>query len=298
VVPIGEGPRSEQSREEAYSRDNMTWSAIAEKAFDPYDLRARLFPALLVLTPAIVYLGSTYGAQHPTLALMASIAAACGGPYALASVVRTWGQRAQERLYRRWGALPTTMLLRHRDARLPPPTKRVYHRLIQDKLGIDLPGQAQESADPTAADLAYDAAANALRPLTNDRSKFPCVFKELVAYGFNRNAYGARWAGAAVCILVALAVLFGAGALSMDEPYWNAMRLATLDIASGCTLGVAALLLLMWLFHFTARTVEQAGFGYARRLLETLDAIPSRSNAPAATKRGRASPQPKLDEKK
>jgi hypothetical protein len=275
----------------------MTWSAIAEKAFDPYDLRARLFPALLVLAPGIVYVGTAYGAQHPTMALLVSIAAACGGPYALASIVRTWGQRAQDRLYRRWGALPTTMLLRHRDERLPTPTKRVYHRLIQDKLGVALPGEAQEAADPAAADQAYAAAGDALRPLTNDRSRFPFVFKELVAYGFNRNAYGARWAGALVCVLAIVAALFRAGALALDEPYWNARALSTMDTAGGWTLGVAALMLLLWLFHFRATTVEQAGFSYARRLLETLDAVASRSSPSAAAKRSRAGTQPGEEKK-
>ena len=112
--------------------------------------------------------------------------------------MRTWGQRAQDRLFRQWGGQPTTLSLRHRHDHLPPLTKERYRELAALRLGIALPTDKEEEEDPAKADQACVAASDALRPLTNDQRAFPFVFKELVAYGFNRNAHGSRWVGLAV----------------------------------------------------------------------------------------------------
>ena len=99
---------------------------------------------------------------------------------------------AHQKQLLRLGGQPSTILLRHRDTTLPTLTKRHYHELAATRLGIAMPSVEEELKDPAHADLAYVAAADALRPQTNDRRAFPFVFRELVAYGFNRNAHGAR----------------------------------------------------------------------------------------------------------
>jgi hypothetical protein len=251
----------------------MDWATTFAKLLDPYDLRARLFPGLLLLLPAIAFLVLIYGRKNPALVALSSVLAACGGPYLLASFVRTWGQRAQVTLYRTWGAQPASILLRHRDSRLPSQTKLRYHTLAQQKLGVAMPTNADEAKDPNGADQAYAAAADALRPRTADQKKFPFVFKELVAYGFNRNAYGSRWVGVAICVATLIATLLHAGALTVANPPLDLATLKSLDIAHALTLVIAFVLILIWLLHFTSRTVEQAGFSYALRLWETLEKI-------------------------
>lgn len=164
----------------------MQWATVFAKLLDPYDLKARLFPGLLVLLPAIVYLVLLYGSRHPLVVALSTVLATCGGPYLLASFVRTWGQRAQSRLNTKWGGQPSTIMMRHKDSRLPQQTKQRYHSLVTSKLGIAMPTAEDEQSDPQKADQAYVAAADALRPRTNDPKKFPLVFKELVAYGYNR----------------------------------------------------------------------------------------------------------------
>jgi hypothetical protein len=251
----------------------MQWTAVFSKLLDPYDLKARLFPGLLVLMPVIAFIALNWGSKHPVTTALASIMLACGGPYALASAVRTWGQRAQARLYARWGSQPSTLLLRHRNVRLAKQTKALYHELSRTKLQVHVPTEAEEAADPVAADGAYEAVANALRPLTNDKGKFPFIFKELVQYGFNRNAYGVRWVGAFTSVAAALVALLRAGVLAVREPYVNLQAFATIDFAEGLTLALSAVLLLVWLFHFTPKTVEQSGYSYALRLYEALNRV-------------------------
>ncbi|HQC97325.1 MAG TPA: hypothetical protein PK306_16610 [Aquabacterium sp.] len=253
----------------------VDWSSAINKLLDPYDIKARLFPGLLVLFPAILYLALIYGAKNPVVAGLSAVLMACGGPYLLSSFVRTWGQHAQERLYRQWGAQPSTILMRHRDGTLPGPTKQRYRELVASRLGLELPGQGEEQRDPTAADMAYAAAADALRPLTNDHKAFPFVFKELVAYGFNRNAHGSRWLGVGVALATVLVTLIQGSALSLQQPF---LALGALDNAHIVVLLSAFVMVVLWSAHFTGSTVKLAGISYAKRLWEALDQLPKKSH--------------------
>lgn len=86
----------------------MQWGSAVAKLLDPYDMKARLLPGLLVLLPAIVFLALLYGPKNPAPATLLSVISACGGPYLLASFIRTRGQNAQEGLYKKWGAQPSS----------------------------------------------------------------------------------------------------------------------------------------------------------------------------------------------
>ena len=251
----------------------MNWAALIGKLLDPYDVKARLFPGLLVLLPAILFLALLYGTRSPIVVGLGTVLAACGGPYLLASFVRTWGLRAQDRLVRGWGGLPSTLMLRHRDTTLPQRTKLHYHELASTRLSVNMPSEEDEQRDPAKADQAYAAAADALRPLTNDRKQFPFVFKELVAYGFNRNAHGSRWIGLAVALTSAVATLLHAGALRVDQPYWAPGVLDNVHIVLLVASGAVAAL---WCAHFTGDTVKLSGFAYAKRLWEALDQLPKK----------------------
>jgi hypothetical protein len=248
----------------------MNWPAIFSKLLDPYDMKARIFPGLLLLVPVIVFMALVLGPKNPLIVTLSSILATCGGPYLLASFVRTWGQRAQDRLNNKWGGQPSTIMLRHRDSRMTNLTKLQYHQLIEQKLSIKMPTAAEEAADSYGADGAYTSAANALRPLTGDVKKFPFVFKELVAYGFNRNSYGSRWVGVLICLATITATVLHAGFLILVNPYININAQSRMEPVHLIILVIAVAFLGMWLFHFTAKTVEQAGYSYAHRLWESL----------------------------
>ncbi|KQZ35116.1 hypothetical protein [Duganella sp. Root1480D1] len=251
----------------------INWTAIFDKLLDPYEVKARLFPGLLVLLPAILYFVLLHGSKSPVVVSLGTVLATCGGPYLLSNFVRTWGQRVQERLFRDWGGQPSTIMLRHRDSTLSQPTKLKYHALALGTLGIPMPSAQDEESNPDAADQSYAAAADALRPLTNDKKKFPFVFKELVAYGFNRNAYGARWVGLGVCIASAWATLTHANAIRHDSPYLNVTQIGN---AHAVVLLIAFGVALLWSVHFTADTVRISGLSYSRRLWEALEKIPKK----------------------
>ncbi|CPH57176.1 Uncharacterised protein [Burkholderia pseudomallei] len=256
----------------------MAWAQIAEKLLDPYSTRARLAPGLLLLLPVILFLVCTLGPKSPLLTALSSVLMACGGPYALSSFVRTYGQRAQDRLYLAWGGKPTTLILRHSDTRLPLGTKKLYHEHIATKFNLSVPSAEDEARDMAAADNVYLDATNRVIQATRDSKRYPLVFKELVAYGFNRNCYGIRWIGAAVSLAVFSLTLAHIGALPWRD--WPAFsdKLASITTESGLSLLVSAGMLLVWLFHFTGGTVKQSGFTYAERLCEALTKVPRPAN--------------------
>lgn len=252
----------------------MTWQQISEKLLDPYSTRARLAPGLLLLLPVILFLVCTLGPKSPLLTAISSVLVACGGPYALSSFVRTYGQRAQDRLYVLWGGKPTTLILRHSDSRLPPGTKKLYHDHIATKFHLTIPSSDDEARDVAAADDIYLDATNRVIQATRDAKRYPLVFKELVAYGFNRNCYGVRWIGAILSLGIFLLTLAHSGALPWHGWSTTYDKLANLKMESGLSLLASGGMLLVWLFHFTGRTVKQSGFAYAERLCEALTEVP------------------------
>lgn len=261
-----------------------------DKLRDPYESKARLLPALLVLLPVALFFVCTLGAKHPLLASVTTVLTACGGPYALANIARTWGQRAQERLYKKWGGKPSTIILRHSDTRLARPTKEFYHGLIKAKFGLDVPTAEFETLNPAQADEIYHAATDSLIRATRDTKKFPLVFKELTSYGFNRNAYGIRWLGVASSILIAFAMLTQGHVFKILEGHINLADFELLNIGQIFVLVFSVLMLLVWLFHFTASTVKLSGFSYSERLCEALDALPRPSGN---SKSSKAKPAPR-----
>lgn len=254
----------------------MQWQSYVTKFLDPYDIKARLFPGLLVLLPIITFFALLFGPKNPALATLMSIVSVCGGPYLLASFVRTRGQNAQESLYIKWGGQPSTILMRHRGQRLASQTKIRYQQLVTTKLGVVMPSIQEEERDPSAADNSYRAAADALRPLVIDKKKYPFVFKELIAYGFNRNSFGVRWIGAGITLVVIVATFAQAGIFQSTSPWIQENSFSQLKFAHILILLVCIFLLLMWMLHFTAKTVEQAGFSYALRLWESLESVGKR----------------------
>jgi hypothetical protein len=138
-----------------------------------------------------------------------------------------------------------------------------------------MPSAEEELRDSVQADLAYAAAADKLRPQTNDRKEFPFIFKELMAYGFNRNAYGVRWVGFSVAILIVITTLANAEAFALESPYW---RTPELDNAHTIVLVLSLTMAVLWCAHFTGETVRLAGVSYAKRLWEALDRVPQKSS--------------------
>src|SRR3954463_11365781 len=111
------------------------------KLFDEYTLRARIYPGLLAVLPVV----STTLLLWPRSGLntLWPVVVAAGGLFFLANLVRSRGRKLETRLIQEWDGLPTTHLLRHREADNLTQFARRRHRL-EETFGEPLPTPEEE----------------------------------------------------------------------------------------------------------------------------------------------------------
>jgi len=233
---------------------------------DSYSLRARFFPAVIVLVPAV----AAAAAWVPLDSLSWKTFASAGCLAALASLLshlaRDLGKRREPELFARWGGAPTIRFLRHRDTTLPEATRDRYRA----KLGtivpsVALPSSRSEKAKPDAADDVYRSCCDWLREATRDRTRFGLLFEENVGYGFRRNL----WAMKPVGVALSAAALVAAGfriwmSMSSDDPP---------TVESIAAISIGAPLLACWLLRITPNWVKVTSEAYARQLLAACDVL-------------------------
>lgn len=246
---------------------------IFELVKDPYERKARVIPGLLVALPLLVPLLCVYGAKHPVLTGVIGLLGGCGAIYALASVARGRGKMLEETLVKKWGGMPTTIALRHREKFLDSVSKQRYHTAITAKLGIAMPTAEEESADQDKADDIYVGATKRLRELT--RSNKQLLLKENTAYGFHRNMLAMKPVDIVSCILGIIYGLLIAKVLQVVPPHFDPMHFADPGLAAGLTLLISLALLVAWLLYFDQGAVRRLGFVYAERLFECLPSLSS-----------------------
>lgn len=242
-----------------------------EQLKDPYERKARVTPGLLVALPLLTPLVAVYGPKHIALTGVLGMLGSCGAIFALANIARGRGKHLEERLEKKWGGLPTTILLRHRDNFFDRHTKERYHEAIRTKLGIPVPNATEETSEPHAADEAYIAATRRLRELTRGDTKL--LLKENIAYGFHRNMTAMKPTGILSCLLGIAYGLVLAKAFRSTPPFLDAANLIDPGLAGGVTLLISAALLASWLFYFTPAAVWRVGCAYAERLFERLPSV-------------------------
>lgn len=243
-----------------------------EQIKDPYERKARVTPGLFVLLPILIPLICVYGPKHIILTSVVGLLGTSGVIYGLANIVRGRGKALEERLVNKWGGLPTTLALRHRDAFFDSVTKKRYHLDIANKLGIAMPTYEEEAADSQKADDAYMAAARRLRELT--RGDKQLLLKENIAYGFHRNMLAMKAVGLITSSCGFIYGLVIAKALVFKPLTFAAENLADPGLASGLTLAVSLVFVLAWSIYFNEDNVRRIGFVYAERLFEHLSILP------------------------
>lgn len=239
-----------------------------------YTLRARTYPALLVVLPVGVVLFAWVPDGSFLEGGVISLLATGVGTALLAQWGRDAGKRKELELWKSWGGPPTTRLLRFRDTKNP-----VLLRVLRTKLEaitqVKLPSQEEETADPSGADELYEAAVSHLRELTRDRSKFPLVFEENVNYGFRRNLWGRRPVGLSVALLAAAgtwAILVYSASCPPGEA-WVKQVIESPDVADVTrVVGAVAntIAIAIWVWIVTPGWVRIAAEAYAERLLSAV----------------------------
>lgn len=184
----------------------------------------------------------------------------------MAYIARDLGKKAERKMIKRLGGLPTTILMRFSDTRIDPHSKMRYHKILKKKVKeLKIPISIEEENGDS--DYIYDSAINWLRGIANsDKKKYHLVYKELKNYNFWRNLYGIKYIGICIYILIAVreTILMRnfniADIIIKPYPQYIAFIIMT---------GSALLGLIM----INRKIVENKAFDYAKALLEICDKI-------------------------
>jgi hypothetical protein len=232
---------------------------------DAYDLQARHAPFVFSLLPAVLVAMTIIPGLGQTKIVTGSIAflVLAAIPLVGTRMARAAGRARQEALYASWGGIPTTAMLRYRDTRLNPHTKRIFRERLS-RLGpsFPVPDEAEEQRDPEAADLKIGAAMDEIRKRAKVKG-IKAVHRENINYGAARNAYGLKPFGLATCLISAtvLAVTI-------------ALRGGFSPTALELVLGMAILIIACAkIFGCTSNRVRQHGEAYALALYEAIEAV-------------------------
>jgi hypothetical protein len=227
--------------------------------FDMYSLKARVFPAILVIFPLALALGSwAPNVELPKIVLF-GIAGNLALGFFIAELVQTRGVKKQAALWKSWGGPPTTQLLRHRNTEVSRALREDWHRGIEKVIGRPLPSAASESRVPEKADDAYGAAVLQLRDKTRDEAKHPLVFKTNMSYGFRRNLWAMKPAGIFTALLGFAGCFAKIVASNLDK--W------TFEAPSSTASVICLMLLVWWISAVTSSWVKSQAFEYGTRLL-------------------------------
>lgn len=238
---------------------------------DIYNLRSRLFPAVIGIAPAIALAAISISWSEISLPQVIATAAIAVLFLAASDVARRMGKRLEYKMFASTGGRPIMTLLRHGDPALDARTKDRYRDFLAKQLGEAPPSADEEARDPESADAFYDRCGVWLREHTRDKAKFAILFEENMTYGFRRNLYGLRWPG---LVLNALVVAVCAYLLS---PYgiWISATTRTEIFA---VLTIAAIHALYFLLFVTRKSVEEASNQYARQLVLSCEGLSYRDS--------------------
>lgn len=229
------------------------------KLTDPYERKARLYPALLCILPIAVAISVSFPVIYSTLSGLVALVAAFGGLQLLSHLARDRGKKLENRLFNEWGGRPSVSIFRHGDSLIPKPVKLRYHELLSERTGISGPSAESEISNSSNADEIYSAWSYYLRTKTRDSKKYSLLFKENINYGFRRNLMGLRWHCLSSGVLgLGIVVIPNMPSVEFTQIEWSIVVLN-------------ALYILVFLLIVKGAWVKIIAVEYAKRLAEAVD---------------------------
>lgn len=233
------------------------------KYLDPYTLRARLSPAVIAAAPAFAAIALLISWSKFSISNSIATAGLVALLFALADLARRRGKAIEPQLYSEMGGKPTITMLRHSDnIAFDAASRARYHAFLGEKINEAPPTEADELANPVAADSFYDRCGGWLRENTRNTKKFNLLLNENITYGYRRNLLGLRRPALSLNLLVVTICLFFLN--------WGSVPLQDIEHLNNrifVVLVVAILHALYLTFGVNKVAVTEASRTYARQLI-------------------------------
>ena len=248
------------------------------KYLDPYTLRARLSPAIIAAGPAFAAIGLLLSWTQFSLSNTIATAGLVALLFALSDIARRRGKKIQPQLFAELGGAPSTTMLRHSDSTFDAASKARYVAFLAGKINETAPTEAQEEANPAAADAFYARCGDWLRENTRNSKKFNILFNENVTFGFRRNLLGMKWAALALNLLIV--IISGCALYHGSIPFQDMQHIEGRVIV---VFVVAVLHALYISLGVNKSAVAEASIAYARQLILSCETLLGKEKpAPAA----------------
>lgn len=227
---------------------------LEQLGLDRYDRKARLQPALWIVTPPLLLLA----VWLPELRTLSGGGGVAVGTVVVMTFLISWtrhlGRNVQSKIDNDRGARPSTILLRHGEARLANLTRKRCHDVLRQN-GFTIPTAQEQKVDPVSADQVLVACVDWMLESTRGDH---LLLEANIEYGFRRNLLGVR--PVALCVLLACLILDVAALLFRSSVTHTQM--ASGALLAGAYLAAA----LAWGVLVSRSFVERAGWDYAQRL--------------------------------
>jgi len=169
-------------------------------------------------------------------------------------------------------------MLRHSDSTFDAASKARYVAFLAGKINETAPTEAQEEANPAAADAFYARCGDWLRENTRNSKKFNILFNENVTFGFRRNLLGMKWAALALNLLIV--IISGCALYHGSIPFQDMQHIEGRVIV---VFVVAVLHALYISLGVNKSAVAEASIAYARQLILSCETLLGKEKpAPAA----------------
>ncbi|TDU32562.1 hypothetical protein DFR24_1960 [Panacagrimonas perspica] len=236
----------------------------ALKLINPYEIRARTLPGMLLVAPLILLAVGLVPTPHSFSAL--PVVAVCWlvVGYGVGQWMRDRAEPKQAGLFAAWGGAPTTQFLRWSHPRFLEKEK-LHARNSVLRLGdyqwLDV---QQTAADPIAADEHLQVLVSAiLADARHHPERYERMDRANAHYGFQRNCFYTRDTASLIAVLVAVAS--GVGATLRDLGLsWPTLM---------CVSGASLTLLLYWRFAVTMEALRTSADSFAVELFRHIPAF-------------------------
>lgn len=222
--------------------------------FDPYEIRARIAPALVVSLPGVVTLffvvltisGGSFAQLLGIGAVLVTLI------YAASFLIRYLGRRIELKTWEGWGGPPSTRFLRWRDAHFGEESKRSLHESVKRLCDIQLSSPEEERSDKTEADRRISEAFGQVKAMVRQNDPEGVWSKHNAEYGFHRNLTGSRglWVLSAIAATLVCGAIWYSGS---DELMLVASAINSLLIVWS----------IVWGWYFLPRFMKEAADKYA-----------------------------------
>jgi len=208
---------------------------MIEKFLDPYELKARIAPGLILSIAVLVDV--VWAAPWLSNIPLFAATGICGLAliYGLGNFARGRAQSNELDLWASWGGPPSTRFLRHRDYHFGDGLKSSIRTELLRRFSVNLMSPDEEGTNPALADRQIVDSFRQVRSYLRRKDADGLWQKHNIEYGFYRNLLGCRIAW--VVLSLAALVFSLANALRTTQSLINPGSIVSL-LSLACALYV------------------------------------------------------------